>query len=384
MTGTYAYVSGTHHLTGVGTTSRVVDARGNTKSDVLASGAYGYGYNQRNRLAVVQKDGTTVGTYVVNALGQRIQKTAGGIATSFDYSEDSQLIGDASGSTTRDYVWLGGIPVALVDGNGTASTISFVIADGLGTPRAVVDAAGATKWQWAYSSNPFGENAPRSSSGYVLNLRYPGQYADAESGLVQNGNREYEPATGRYVQSDPTGLAGGPSTYGYAAGQPLQRIDRFGLKYAEAYGAGGAVIGGAIVWICGAAGTVATGGANAPFVPAEAYGVSVLGAGIGYGLGWVADGIMGSHGQEASSSNPIQGNPGDTSWTTYPDGSPKQGRTYGDDGYPDTDIDYGHDHNGVGDPHAHDWDRPADGSAPGHPNRGPARPPTEDEVNKTP
>lgn len=384
LTGNYSYATGTHHLTGVGTTSRVVDARGNTTSDVLASGTYGYGYNQRNRMTVVQQNGTTVGTYVLNALGQRIQKTAGGVATAFDYTEDSQLIGEASGTTTRDYIWLGGIPVALVDGNGTTSTVSYVISDGLGTPRAVVDASGATEWQWAFSSNPFGETAPTSPSGYVLNLRYPGQYADAESGLLQNGNREYEPASGRYLESDPIGLSGGATTYGYAAAQPLQRIDRFGLRYAESYAGYGAVIGGAIGWMCGAAGTVASAGANGPLVPAEAYGGSVLGTGIGYGLGWVADGIMGSHGQEASSSNPIQGTPGDTSWTTYPDGSPKQGRTYGDDGYPDTDIDYGHDHNGAGDPHAHDWDRPADGSAPGHPNRGPARPPTQDEVNKTP
>lgn len=171
-------------------------------------------------------------------------------------------------------------------------------------------------------------------------MRFPGQYVDAESGLNYNVNRDPEPATGRYIQSDPIGLKDGVSTYGYAVAQPMRRIDQLGLKYAEAYGAGGAVINGAIGWVCGAAGTVATAGANRPLVPAEVYGGSAIGAGIGYGLGWIADGIMGSHGQKASTSNPMQGSPGDTSWTT--DGSPKQGRTYGDDGFPDTDIDYDH------------------------------------------
>lgn len=237
LTGTYNYATGTHHLTGVGTTSRVVDARGNTTSDVLASGTYGYGYNQRNRLTVVQKDGATVGTYVLNALGQRIQKTASGVATAFDYTEDSQLIGEASGTATRDYIWLGGIPVALVDGNGTASTLSYVISDGLGTPRAVIDSAGATKWQWAYASNPFGENAPASPNGYVLNLRYPGQYFDAESGLSYNLNRDYEAASGRYLQSDPEGIDSGASTYAYVGSSPLGRTDPDGRQVVGATGA---------------------------------------------------------------------------------------------------------------------------------------------------
>jgi len=229
LTGNYSYATGTHHLTGVGTTTRVVDARGNTTSDVLASGAYGYGYNQRNRLTVVQNGGITVGTYVLNALGQRIQKTAGGLATVFDYTEDSQLIGEASGASTRDYIWLGGMPVAIVDGNGTTPIVSYVISDGLGTPRAVVDATGTTKWQWAYASNPFGENGPTSSSGYVLRLRYAGQYFDSESGLLHNGYRDYEAATGRYLQSDPIGLAGGASTYTYVLSRPLTSVDAQGL-----------------------------------------------------------------------------------------------------------------------------------------------------------
>ena len=54
---------------------------------------------------------------------------------------------------------------------------------------------------WAYAGNPFGEQQPTSSSGYVLNLRYPGQYFDAESGTNYNVNRTYEPATGRYLSA---------------------------------------------------------------------------------------------------------------------------------------------------------------------------------------
>jgi RHS repeat-associated protein len=92
----------------------------------------------------------------------------------------------------------------------------------------VTDASGAVQWQWPYAANPFGEKAPVSGSGYVLNLRFPGQYFDAESGLTYNVNRDYEAATGRYIQSDPIGLAGGTSTYLYTSGRPLTNSDPLG------------------------------------------------------------------------------------------------------------------------------------------------------------
>lgn len=384
LTGNYNYAAGTHHLTGVGTTTRVVDARGNTTADVLASGTFGYGYNGRNRLTVIQNGGVTVGSYVLNALGQRVQKTADGTTTRFDYDEDSRLLSESAGTTSRDYVWVDGMLVGIVDHTGSTTAINFVHADGLGSPRAVTSSTGTVLWQWAYAGNPFGERAPVSAAGYTLNLRFPGQYFDAESGLNYNLNRDYEPATGRYIQSDPIGLHGGPSTYGYAGGNSLRGFDPYGLSYAQSYATGGAAIGGMIGLVCGSAATVGTAGVNGPLIPVETYAASLIGGAIGYGAGWIADGVMGSHGQEASTSNPMKGTPGDTSWTSYPDGSPKQGRTYGDDGFPDTDIDYGHDHSGAGDPHAHDWDRPADGTDPTKSNRGNARPPTQDEINKTP
>jgi RHS repeat-associated protein len=229
LTGIYNYATGSHHLTGVGTTTRVVDARGNTTADVLASGTYGYGYNGRNRLTVVQNGGATVGSYVLNALGQRVQKTAGGLTTRFDYDEDSHLLSESAGTTTRDYIWMDDVPVGIVDHTGSATAVNFIHADGLGSPRAVTSSTGSVLWQWAYAGNPFGEKAPVSSTGYTLNLRFPGQYFDGESGLSYNVHRDFEAASGRYLQSDPLGISAGTSTYSYVRGNPLTGIDPLGL-----------------------------------------------------------------------------------------------------------------------------------------------------------
>lgn len=70
---------------------------------------------------------------------------------------------------------------------------------------------------------------------FVFNLRYAGQYYDQEAGLNYNYFRDYEPGPGRYVESDPTGLNGGLSTYAYAVSNPLRLSDPFGLKPGEPF-----------------------------------------------------------------------------------------------------------------------------------------------------
>ena len=89
-------------------------------------------------------------------------------------------------------------------------------------------------WRWNWQSNPFGETLPDENPDgdgqlFALNLRFPGQYFDAESGLHQNGFRDYEAGTGRYIESDPIGLEGGLNTYIYAHSVPLGFVDPKGL-----------------------------------------------------------------------------------------------------------------------------------------------------------
>jgi RHS repeat-associated protein len=234
-TGNYLYTSGTHQLSQVGTFARQNDLNGNTTQSIVGGSTYIFGYNGRNRLNSAQVNGVGVGFYTYNAFGQRIGKgpsTSQAFTERYAYDENNGLIGEY-GTTNRDYIWLGNIPVAVIDnttsGSVTTSVVNYVHADGLGTPRVVTNSAGTVIWQWAYAGNPFGEQQPTSAGGYTLNLRYPGQYFDAETGTNYNLFRTYEPATGRYLQSDPIGLAGGISTYDYGLNNPLMYVDPMGL-----------------------------------------------------------------------------------------------------------------------------------------------------------
>jgi len=66
--------------------------------------------------------------------------------------------------------------------------------------------------------------------GLAPGLRFPGQYYQPETGLYYNYHRDYDPDTGRYLQPDPIGLAGGLNPYVYANANPLRYIDPFGLE----------------------------------------------------------------------------------------------------------------------------------------------------------
>ena len=106
-------------------------------------------------------------------------------------------------------------------------------ADHLGTPRAITRPSdNQVVWKWD-NADPFGANAPNENpsalGAFTYNLRFPGQYYDQETGTHYNHHRDFEPATGRYVQSDPIGLAGGNNTYRYSSNNPLIFFDRLGL-----------------------------------------------------------------------------------------------------------------------------------------------------------
>jgi RHS repeat-associated protein len=75
-----------------------------------------------------------------------------------------------------------------------------------------------------------------SSSGTVANnssIGFGGQwgnYTDSETGLLCLGHRYYDPGTGRFLNRDPIGYAGGENLYGYAGNNPINEADPEGTQ----------------------------------------------------------------------------------------------------------------------------------------------------------
>lgn len=103
--------------------------------------------------------------------------------------------------------------------------IYYVHTDYLGVPEAMTNENGIYLWYGVYE--PYGKMTPLLE-WVTNNIRYPGQYYDSETGLHYNYHRYYDPEIGRYITSDPIGLAGGLNTYAYVNGNPVNSTDPTG------------------------------------------------------------------------------------------------------------------------------------------------------------
>ena len=264
------------------------DAAGNL---LTQSSSRSYVYNEQGRLSEVRDAGKLYVSYSYNALGQRTLKTMYStnpttptVTYSYLYGADGQLLGQMTYGSAGNkikaqyWIWLDGMPLAGIEQafTGTGSVASsyqyYLHSDHLNTPRQATDQSQKLLWSW--NSDAFGvdtPNADEDGDGIKLDmpLRFPGQQYDANSGLNYNYFRDYDPNTGRYVESDPIGLDGGLNTYGYVYGNPLKYIDPTGRNVFVIPGAEAGAAAG--TFVCPGVGTV-VGGA--------------IGAGVGAGLGW--------------------------------------------------------------------------------------------------
>jgi RHS repeat-associated protein len=284
---------------------------------------------------------------------------------------------------------IGGL-LARTDTNGS----TYYHADGNGNITAMMD--GNQNIVARYRYDGFGKLLGKWGSLADANTyRYSSKDYDRNSGMYYYGFRFYEPNFQRWLNRDPIQERGGINLYQFNRNNPLRFVDPYGL---DEFAASIALSRGGGLLAEEEAGGWVAGGNFDPYVDA--------------GLALTAIGIIGYAAWEyfepptsppptpalpnATSttpakpvpttcpakakpiSNPPTGQPGSKATATNPDGTPKQVRQYGPDGYPETDVDYGHGHeldpngNPVGSPHAHDWEPNPNGS---FPNRSPARSP---------
>lgn len=102
-----------------------------------------------------------------------------------------------------------------------------IVTDLVGTPTELVNDQGGIAW--FHRTTLWGVTADQSRTGAYTPLRFPGQYADPETGFNYNFHRHYDPGTGSYGSNDPLGLAGGFNPHRYVP-NPLSWLDPLGLK----------------------------------------------------------------------------------------------------------------------------------------------------------
>lgn len=332
----YAYAPGTNRLDEVqpgGTAQPIVrtyDAVGNTLAvaNPATSHTIEYAYGEDGRLDTFGRrrlgrrprgggfgggvrvlrsgDGRPALEHDVYASGRR-----GRTHTLLHYDEAGRLlaVGRPSGRST-DYIYLGQRLVALASNQPEISRYEpdpenpavqtpvaarqplYVQTNAVGMPVYASDADGATGWRLA-SLEPFGRRSVDGTVWPRIRLGFPGQIDSIDGLAVYNHFREYEPATGRYLQSDPIGLAGGANRYTYANNNPLVWVDPLGLfcltlpqiEIVAAAGGGavaGGLFGGGIVGAL--AGATIAGGTAAAAHLAGGGGFSSAGAGAAAGF----------------------------------------------------------------------------------------------------
>ena len=223
----YHYAEASNRLDKINNKELIYDPNGNLIED--RNGKRQFQYDVTNRLTHFSKNGNQVASYTYNAFGQRIKKTIQRPMTedddhkslTFTYLPEGWLISEDGRDSqnqkgwTRDYIWLGGKPIAQIksrfkaNGEIKDSNIRYIHTDHLNTPRIATDANSGIIWRW--DSDAFGEqkadqDPDNDGKKTKISLRFPGQYYDSESNLHYNHYRDYDPQIGRYIQSDPRGI----------------------------------------------------------------------------------------------------------------------------------------------------------------------------------
>lgn len=200
-----SYTDGRGNLTGDGSGSTYIYNTNNLLTSAIQSGVTSaLTYDAENRLASISKSGTT---------------------TQFLY-DGTNLIAeyDGSGNLLRRYVHGPGQDEPLVWYEGAGATASYYLGtDDSGTINLLTNASGAQ-----YAINTYNEYG-LPAAGNVGRFQYTGQTWLSEIGMYYYKARLYNPAIGRFMQTDPEGYGDGLNWYAYAHNDPINVTDPSGM-----------------------------------------------------------------------------------------------------------------------------------------------------------
>jgi RHS repeat-associated protein len=287
----FTYATTSNRMTVSGSSSIGYTATGNTTTFGTTATA---SYNKANQMSqIVIGANTSVLKY--DAFGHRLQTTVNaGTPGVVEYDLGGSLLTETNSGTKTDYAWLDNVPLYVIQP--AAATMSALHTDKIGTVQKATDATKTVVWSGNY--NPYGGVTPTTS--ITMHLRFPGHQSQSFF-YDLNGFRNYllSPST-RYMEVDPTGLAGGLNPYIYALNNPYKFIDPLGLDTQYSIGIG---FTGALTF--GIGGGVSA-GVSVPDSPANIFGYQAFVSGQANAL--VGVGVFGGYGlslQKSSSAGPL-------------------------------------------------------------------------------
>ncbi|WP_326953614.1 RHS repeat-associated core domain-containing protein [Amycolatopsis sp. NBC_01286] len=193
----------------------------------VTQGAVQFTWSGDRLTAAATPDGT-VWRYHYDPLGRRVGKTRhgadGSTATTIYTWDGTTLIEEAGPGRIVTWDHLPGTvtPVVQRERDAQGTRLRTFVTDAVGTPTDLLDERGGLVWTSRRTAHG------RELTAAPTPLRFPGQYADAETGLHYNVFRYYDPATARYLSQDPLGLEPGPDPYAYVP-DPYAEFDALGL-----------------------------------------------------------------------------------------------------------------------------------------------------------
>lgn len=206
--------------------SLVYDADGNLTTRIRTGAPIQRLYwNSLGQLVAVWTSGSDSVSFGYDGAGRRVRKWSATATTRYLYDGDDLLAElDAAGNRIAEYTYYPGIDRPLSVRR--AGQVYYFAQDVSGNVVGLMTSTGAVTNQYRY--NPWG-GAELVQEGVANSLRFVGRQYDAETGLYYNRARYYDPAVGRFISEDPSGLAGGINPYVYATNNPPNQTDPFGL-----------------------------------------------------------------------------------------------------------------------------------------------------------